>query len=152
MKVDGRYVIPAPRERVFDLLVDANVLARALPGCERLERIDDTHFDATLKIGLAGIKGTYRGTAAIQDADRPNHLTLVVDGKGSGAFVRGRGHVALADENGETVLLVEGDAQVGGLLATVGQRLVAAGAKMMMNDFFAAIAREAQRGAGVLGC
>jgi carbon monoxide dehydrogenase subunit G len=144
VKIDARYLILAPRERVFDLLVDPDVLARTLPGCEQLARIDDTHFDATLKVGVAGVKGTYRGTAAIENAVRPSRLTLVVDGKGAGAFVRGRGEVVLNDElDGGTMLLVNGDAQVGGLLATVGQRLIASGARLLMNDFFQAIQREA---------
>lgn len=146
MTVDGRYTIHAPRERVFDLLIDPAALQRALPGCERLERTSPTQFDATLKIGLAAIKGTYRGTAAIEDAERPDHLTLVVDGKGTGGFVRGRGRISLAEDAGATQVTVNGDAQIGGLLASVGQRLILAGARMLMNDFFKAIEREATSG------
>lgn len=144
MNIDGHYTIHAPRARVFDLLIDPAALQRAIPGCERLERTGPARFDATLRIGIAAIKGTYRGTASIEDAQRPDRLTLMIDGKGTGGFVRGRGHLTLADaEQGATHLTVHGDAQIGGLIASVGQRLILAGARVMMNEFFQAIEREA---------
>jgi carbon monoxide dehydrogenase subunit G len=144
VKLEGRYTIRAPRALVWNLLVDAETLARAIPGCERLERVDATHFDVALKVGIAAIKGTYRGTATIEDAHPPDLLTLVVDGKGTGGFVHGRGRIVLSEEEDGTGLAVEGDSQVGGLLASVGQRLILVGARMLMNDFFQAIDREAQ--------
>jgi uncharacterized protein len=131
-------VVPAPRERVFAALVDPSILARCIPGCESLNETSPDVYEATLKIGIAGLKGTYAGKAAIRDKRPPESLTLEVDGKGGAGFVRGAAIMSIGP--GETAEYTRvdctADVQVGGLIAAVGSRLVEAAAKKLADDFF----------------
>lgn len=142
MKIQGSSRIPAIREKVWERLLDPNVLARSLPGCEKLETNPDGSYAAEMRIGVAAVKGTYKGRVEILDAVPPEHFRLKIEGQGTGGFLHGEGTLALAAEGAETVIHYAGEAQVGGLVASVGQRLVLLAAKQIANQFFGAFARE----------
>ena len=131
--------IAAPPEKVFDALVDPAVIRRCIPGVESMEEVAPDTYAATLKIGVAGLKGSYTGKTIISNKQRPEALTLGVEGKGGPGFVRGTSNVALASENGGTRITCHADVQVGGLIAAVGSRLIEAAAKKMAADFFTAL-------------
>lgn len=145
MKLEGTFTVGAPRAVVWELLNDPDVLARMIPGCERLTPIGDQRFEALIKAGVAAIKGTYTGTVSIEEARPPESYTLQVEGQGTGGFVRGRGAVVLAERGDQTEVTVSGDAQVGGLIAGVGQRLLGGASKMMLGEFFRALDAEARQ-------
>jgi hypothetical protein len=134
--------LTAERGRVFAALVDPAVLQRCIPGCESLTPTGEDAYVAVLKIGVAGIKGTYQGTAAVRDKHPPESLTLVFEGKGAPGFVRGSAAIALADQGDATAVKCEADVQVGGLIAAVGSRLVEAASKTLANEFFTKLAQE----------
>ena len=142
MKLSLVHVIAADHERVFDALVDPSILQRSIPGCESLVAAGPDTYDATLKVGIAGMKGTYTGHARITDTRRPDWLTLGVEGKGGPGFVRGTAAITLVDADGATHLACTADVQVGGVIAAVGSRLIEAAARKMAADFFDALARE----------
>ena len=142
MKIAIASVIPAPRGRVFAALVDPAVLQRCIPGCESLTATGPDAYEATLKIGVAGLKGAYRGKAAIRDQQPPHSLTLSVEGKGGPGFVRGSAAIVLSADGDATRIACEADVQVGGLIAAVGSRLVEAAAKKLADDFFKQLSRE----------
>src|ERR671937_957051 len=98
MKLKTPSLVPADRDRVFAALVDPEVLRRAIPGCESLTPAGDDTYEATLKIGVAGLKGTYSGKAAIREQRPPDALTLSFEGKGSPGFVRGSSRITLTPE------------------------------------------------------
>jgi carbon monoxide dehydrogenase subunit G len=145
MTLDGSHLFRAPRDRVWALLTDPAVLARATPGCERLEPVGPDEFDATLSVGVAAVKGTYQGRLAITDKKPPEGYTLRVEGSGRPGFVKGEGRLALTEQDGGTLVTITGEAQVGGLIAAVGQRLMGAAARMLMSQFFAALEAELDR-------
>jgi carbon monoxide dehydrogenase subunit G len=136
MKITVATMIPAPRDRVFTALIDPDVLRRCIPGCVSLAPAGSDAYEATLKIGVAGLKGTYAGKAAIRDQHPPASLTLGFEGKGGPGFVRGSAAIALAEEGDGTRMTAEADVQVGGLIAAVGSRLVVAASKKLADDFF----------------
>ena len=142
MKLILSSVIPAGRARVFAALIDPAVLQRCIPGCESLTATGPDVYEATLKIGVAGLKGTYTGKAAIRDQHPPDSLTLSFEGKGGPGFVRGSAVIALSAEGDATRMACEADVQVGGLIAAVGSRLVDAAAKKLADDFFKQLSRE----------
>ena len=142
MKINVTAVIPVLRERVFAALVDPDVLRRAIPGCESLTATGADEYAATLKVGVAGLKGRYTGKAAIRDKQPTDSLTLTFEGKGGPGFVRGSGAIALTPEGDGTRIACEADIVVGGLIATVGSRLVEAAAKKLSEDFFKQLAKE----------
>ncbi len=143
MKLSLTSRVPAARSRVFAALVDPVVLQRIIPGCESLVEVSPDVFEAHLKIGVAGLKGSYSGKASIRDRQPPTSLVLGVEGKGGPGFVRGVAAIALTEESaGSTRVACEADIQVGGLIAAVGSRLIEAAAKKMAEDFFSQLSRQ----------
>lgn len=147
MNLDGTHHFKAPRDRVWALFNDPDVLARATPGCERLHPVGPDEFEATLSIGVAAVKGEYQGRLAITDRRPPEGYTLRVEGSGRPGFVRGEGRLTLTEENGGTLATIRAEAQVGGLIAAVGQRLMGAAGRMLMSQFFSALEAELARAA-----
>lgn len=142
MKLTTSSVVAAPRDRVFAALTDPEILQRSIPGCERLTATGPDTYEATLKVGVAGMKGTYVGHAAIRDKRPPESLTLTFEGKGGPGFVRGTSTIALTEETGGTRIASDADVQVGGLIAAVGSRLVDAAARKLAGDFFNQLTKE----------
>src|SRR5262249_47257241 len=137
MKIEGRFIFPASAEAVWDLLTDPQSLQACTPGCKRLTEIGADEFEATLEIGLGSIKGASGGKILMCEKNPPLSYKLIVDGSGTAGFVRGDGKLTLEQsEPDKTAVLVSGDAQVGGLIAGVGQRLLEGVAKQMMAQFF----------------
>ena len=142
MKIATTSRVAASRDAVFAALIDPAVLQRAIPGCESFVAVGDDDYQATLRVGVAGLKGTYSGTAQIREKLPPESLRLSFAGKGGPGFVRGSAAVRLADDGGATQIACEADVQVGGLIAAVGSRLVEAAARKLTDDFFSQLARE----------
>jgi carbon monoxide dehydrogenase subunit G len=118
------------------LLLDSDSLRACIPGAESLNESSPDHFDAVMRVGVAAIKGTYKGKVAIVDRQPPNSYTLQVEGSGGPGFVKGTAVISLEPDGENTRVSVQGDGQVGGMLAGVGQRMLPGVAKMLMNQFF----------------
>ena len=142
MKLSARYPVPAPADRVYAALIDPEVLRRCIPGCESLTPAGERQFDATIKVALAGLKGTYTGRAELKDEQPPSSFTLVVNGKGAPGFVRATARMAIASESEGASVQCDADVQVGGLIASVGSRLVEAAARQQMEAFFKRLREE----------
>jgi carbon monoxide dehydrogenase subunit G len=121
---------------VFAALNDPEVLRSCIPGCEELKDIGNETFAATLKLGLAGIKGTYTGSVSRRDLNPPESFTLVFDGKGAAGFVRGSASIRIVEDGAGSVVHSEADVQVGGAVAAVGSRLLTAAGQKLSQDFF----------------
>jgi len=140
MKVSSSATIQAPRDRVFAALVDPDVLRQSIPGCEELTPIGEDRYEARLKIGVAGLKGTYSGRAELREKHAPESFTLAFSGKGGSGFLQGAAAIRLADEDVATRVTCDADVQVGGLIAAVGSRLIEATARKLTDDFFRRLA------------
>lgn len=146
MKLEGQFRVPALRETVYSKLLDPAVLAGALPGCERLDPDGENRYRARMKVGVGPVKGVYDGVVEILDQHAPERFRMKIEGKGPGSFLKGEGVLAFAEETGQTVVKYSGEAQIGGLLASVGQRMVQAASKQIVGQFFQAFARQIQAG------
>jgi uncharacterized protein len=144
MKIDGTHQLNAKREQVFQKLVDPAVLQRCIPGCERLDVTGENAYSTTMKAGVGSIKGVFTGSVRLEEITPPEHFRMIVDGKGQPGFLKGTGSIDLAEKDGVTVITFAGDVNVGGTLASVGQRMIQGSAKMMATQFFTAIEAEAQ--------
>jgi uncharacterized protein len=142
VKVSGTYLLNAPRERVWECLNDPAFLKECLPGCESMEAIGPDQYQAVLTVGIAAVKGKYTGTVTLSEKDPPQRLKMRVEGKGTGGFVQGTGLLELAEDPQGTKVTYEGDVQVGGPIASVGQRLLDGAAKMMVGQFFSAVNKQ----------
>lgn len=146
MKLSGHYTLPAPPEKVWALLTDPQRLAKLLPGCERLEPDGPDRFKAAVKFGLAAISGKYAGTLEFSEKKPHTSMRMKINGKGIPGFVDGSGRIELLGKNGYTELTYDGDAQVGGMIASVGQRMIEGAAKKIVDQFFSGAADELKKG------
>jgi uncharacterized protein len=139
MKLTGSYPFEAPVERVWDLLMDTTAIAACLPGCRELRDLGEDRYQAELVIAVAAITGNYGATVAIEEKLPPWSYRLVVQGTGRSGFVKGIAMVTLQATPAGTAVNVEANADVGGPVARVGQRLLEGVGRSMMNRFFACL-------------
>jgi uncharacterized protein len=144
VKLEGTHELEATRERVYQSLVNPEVLQRCIPGCERLERTGENTFAATIRTGVGSIKGVFDGNVRLEDLREPEHFRIVVDGKGAPGFLKGSGDLELEQNGAITKVKYSGDVQVGGTIASVGQRMIQGTAKMMAAQFFTCLGAEAK--------
>jgi uncharacterized protein len=136
LKIEGSYTFKAPREKVWRALLDPKVMAECMPGCEGLKEIAPDQYEATMKIGIASVKGAYKGKISVKDKRPPEHYVLSGEGSGGPGFIQSDVAIDLEDRAGETVLRYSTDAKVGGLIAGMGQRMIGGVAKMIVDQFF----------------
>jgi hypothetical protein len=136
MQLEGSHTFNAPREAVWKALLDPAVLASCLPGCEGFQPLGDGRYEATLTVGVANIKGTYKSTIQLTDVNEPESYRMLVEGSGRPGSVKGDGRLTMSDAEGGTLVSYQGDVQVTGTVARVGQRLMGSVAKMMIGQFF----------------
>jgi len=144
LKIEGTQKIAAARERVFAALTDPAVLQKCIPGCEQMERSGDNQYSAKLTAGVGPIKGVFTATVSLADITAPSHYKLAVEGKGQPGFVKGAGELNLSEDGEGTSIQYSGEINVGGLLASVGQRMIQGAANMMAGRFFTALEQEAK--------
>ena len=146
MHLEGEHRLPAPPERVYQYMQDPDVLKECLPGCERLERIGEDEYAATMTIGVAMIKGKYDGRVKISDKHEPESFRMLVEGKGPQGQVSGEGVVTFKpDGEGGTIIHYAGDANVRGMLARIGSRVIQPAARMIVGKFFESLHNTATR-------
>jgi len=143
LKISGAYTIPAARERAYQLLQDPVVLAKCMPGTDHLDKIADNEYEMKMKMVIASIGGLFSGKVRIADQNQPESFRLIVDGSGKIGFVKGEGLLNLTAQGDSTEVKYDGDVQVGGTIAGVGQRLIDATAKMIIKKFFEKLAETA---------
>lgn len=138
MRIEGSYSLPGSPEMVFALLMDPEVLANCMPGCERLVAAGDGMYDMKMKVALAALSGDLSGKISISDVASPISYRLCVDGIGRIGFFKGDGELrfSAADGGAGTLVSYEGEVHAGGTLAAVGQRLLDTTARMMIRRFF----------------
>ncbi len=141
MTMNGEVQLNAPREVVWTKLNDPEVLKVSIPGCEQLDKVSDTEFQAVATTKIGPVKAKWKGKVHLTDLDPPNGYKISGEGEGGIAgFAKGGAVVTLTDKDGGTLLTYNVEAQIGGKLAQLGQRLIAGAAKKMADDFFAKFA------------
>ena len=119
MTMSGEVQLAAPREVVWAKLNDPAVLKACIPGCE--------------------------GKVTLSDLDPPNGYKITGEGEGGVAgFAKGGAVVGLTDQDGGTLLTYNVEAQIGGKLAQLGQRLINGSAKKIADEFFSNFAKAVQ--------
>ncbi|MCC6174915.1 MAG: carbon monoxide dehydrogenase subunit G [Chloroflexi bacterium] len=136
MKVEGSYTFDAPRDKVWSVLLNPEALKSCVPGLQSLTPTGENAYEADLKVGVAAIRGSYKGHIQLTDLVEPSSYKMVVEGKGGAGFVKGVAHIELVDNGASTEVVVKGDGNVGGTVAGVGQRMLGGVAKMLMGQFF----------------
>lgn len=154
MKLAGSHRLAHPRPVVWDALMDPDVLSRTLPGCERLETTGDGAFSGALTVAIGPVRGQFEGTLEMTDLQPPERYHMKLAGQGASGFLTGEGEVRLeeADGGAATVVHYDLDAQVGGRIAGVGQRLLDSSAKVIARQGLEGLERQlATRGTARAG-
>jgi uncharacterized protein len=133
MKLSGEYVFAAEVQEVWDALFDPAVLAAVLPGCEKLELVDGSYL-GEIKVKIGPIQGKFTGKVDLLDQVPPTSYRMVIDGKGAQGFVKATARIALEPQGNSTKITYDSDAQVGGKIATVGERLIETSAKAIVKQ------------------
>lgn len=135
MKIEGEYLFNGPREDVWDIVRDPEVLATALPGTKSLEKVGENEYAGEMNVRVGPVAGLFSGRLVVSNEVPPESCTLSVDGRGSPGFIKGNGNVMLSEQDaGNTLMKYDGDVQIGGRLASVGQRLLDTASKSMINQ------------------
>jgi carbon monoxide dehydrogenase subunit G len=134
--------IPFSRERVFAALLDPGVLGSLLPGVEKFEETAPDSFDVEVKMGVGAVRGVYTGHVEVIEKQPPTSYVLRGEAKGKQGWARGQARFTLEPEGAATVIVALADAQIGGAIAGVGQRMMEGVAKSMAREFFAALEKE----------
>ena len=136
MKLSATYTFKPAPEKIFAALVDPSLLQKCIDGCEKMEKTGEDSYAAHLKIGVAGIKGSYVGKIRIMEQHPPESLTLQAEGKGGPGWVKGAAKIQISAKDEGSEVRCDAEGQVGGLIAAVGSRLVEAVGKKMCDEFF----------------
>lgn len=144
MKIEGNFTFNAHRDKVWDTLLSPDILADCIPGCQSLEPDGPNAYKVAMRVGVAAVRGSYSGGVTLADLNRPHSYRMIVQGKGSGGSVRGEALITFADAPPDahtnapcaTQVTIAGDAQVTGVIARVGQRLMGNASRMLINQFF----------------
>jgi carbon monoxide dehydrogenase subunit G len=152
LKIEGEHRFETPRPAVFAACLDPEVLANTLPGCEKLEPVGENTFAGRLSFKVGPVQGIFEGRVELSEIDPPNGYTMRLEGKGAPGFVNGKGRLDLTDaDGGGTLLRYDIDAQVGGRIAGVGQRLLDSSAKVITRQALEGLDREIKRRAEASG-
>jgi carbon monoxide dehydrogenase subunit G len=136
VKISGAHIIPVEQDRAFAVLQDPTILAKAMPGCDQLERVADDIYKMKMKLLIASMKGLFDGQIRIAEKNPPDSFKLIVEGKGKAGFMKGEGLLHIAQNGVGTEIRYDGEVHVGGTMASVGQRLLDVTARTMIKRFF----------------
>ena len=135
MKLAGEYTFDGPRDEVWKLVRDPDVLSAALPGTQSLEQVSENVYQGEMNVRVGPVGGAFMGRLTVSDELPPESFTMTVEGKGKPGFLNGSGHIQLiAQEDGRTLMKYDGEVQVGGRLASVGQRLLDTASKSIIGQ------------------
>ncbi len=136
MKVKGTQQLSRSSDQAYAMLTNPDLLPKVLPGCESFERLDSDTYRIKIKLGVAALSGSYEGTVQLRDQKPPERLRLTLESKGPWGFAQGDGALALEATGDKTTVHYEGELKVGGMIASVGQRLLDGVARKMIGEFF----------------
>jgi uncharacterized protein len=137
MKIEGEHLFNGPREEVWTMFRDPDVLASALPGTQNITKVNDCEFEITMNVRVGPVSGIFTGKLVISNEVPPESCTMTAEGRGGPGFVKGIGNVVFVDQGDKTTLLkYDGEFQIGGTIASVGQRMIDSVAKSMIRQGF----------------
>ena len=136
IRLEKKYILDISQQNVWEAILDPETLAEILPNCKSLDPIGDHKFDANIEIKIGPIKGQFKSKLSLFDLDPPNGYKFDVNGDGSKGQMRGAGEILLTTQDGRTEFIFTASGSVSGIIARVGQRLIEATGKRLMDQGF----------------
>lgn len=148
---EGVARVAAPRQQVWDMLLDAETLASVIPGAHGIEKPSPTEFTADVTLGIGPVKGRYKARVGLHDLQAPESLTLKGTTTGALGFGNGSGAVVLKEPTpGQTEIHYQYQVVIGGKVASIGGRLLDGAARVVVGQLFDGLAAKAGGGSGGL--
>ena len=149
LEMKGECALPVHQAELWRLLNDPEVLAKIIPGCNTVRLVGIDRYEMGLKLQVGSVSGEYIGSVGIFDKQEPLHYLLVVEGQGSIGFMKGSAAFDLEHQGeGASLLRYAGSAEVGGVVAGVGQRVLSGVAKFLAGRFLKALAKHIEESKG----
>lgn len=142
MKIEGTYEFDAPRAAVWQAVMDPEVIAKIMPGCEKLDVVGENAYEGAMKIKVGPVQGLFKGNVELSDIQEPESYKLQMKGKGAPGFVNANGDLHLVENDGKTTLEYVIDAKIGGRLASVGQRLLDSSTRVISRQSLEGLEKE----------
>ena len=146
MDISATYTFDAPAEKVWNTLMDPGALAGCVPGCQSLEATGDNEYQAIVNVGMGPVRGNFTARVAISDMDPYRSYRLSLSGNSNIGFGSGDSLVTLTEQDGKTTVKVDSQAQAGGTVARVGQRMMESVARGLLDRFFTCLQETVARG------
>lgn len=144
VELSGEYEFAAPQELVWAMILDPEVLAMTISGCEKLERVDENTLQGLLNLRVGPVQGVFQGKVESTDVQPPHSLRMLVSGSGPAGVVRGEGNITLEATPAATRMRYDGAVQVSGRIASVGQRVMDSSAKSIVRQCLQNLERQVQ--------
>ena len=142
MEIKGEHEFQGPRELLYELLLDPDVLSGALPGVERFEEVAPETYESTMRVGIASVRGTYTGRVEVLEQAPPESYRLRIDGSGKPGGVRADAAVELTEAGSVTTMHYRADVKARGTIARLGGRLLGGVARLLIGQFFKSIEQQ----------
>lgn len=142
----GKMDVPAPPEKVWDMLLDPDQMAQLIPGCERLERVGDNHFTGIVMLGVGPVKGKFDVDIELADLDEPNRATLSGTADGPLGSSQGRGFFEIDKTDTGSTVRYDYSVELSGKVAAIGGRMIQGAARQMIDRFMRALVSQAGGG------
>ena len=142
MEIKGEYEFQGPRALLYELLLDPDVLASALPGVERFDEVEPDTYESTMRVGIASVRGTYTGRIEVLEQSPPESYRLRIDGAGKPGGARADARVELTEAGNGTTMHYRAEVKARGTIARLGGRLLGGVARLLIGQFFKAIERQ----------
>ncbi len=136
MQIRGEITFNARPEDVWEALLDPRVMAQCIPGCQELRETEPDTYTAVLKVGVGAVSGTYEGKLSVRDKVKLSSYSMALEGSGKQGFVKGNGEAQLRAADGMTILSYDCDVEIGGLIASVGQRVLEGVSQFLVKQMF----------------
>ena len=145
MKLDigGNEAIPASVDALWVALNDPKVLTRCIPGCKTMTEIAPDAYKVDMQLRVAAVGGSFEGEISLSDKQAPKTCNIKVSGAGTLGHGNGTARFELEPDGEDGAKLVyKGTGEIGGLVAGVGQRILASVSKHLIGRFFVALRKE----------
>jgi carbon monoxide dehydrogenase subunit G len=137
LEFSGSPAIAAPRERVWERLMDPHFVAQSAPGVESVEAVDPTHFKVISGFGLGSIRVRFTMDVELFDIDAGKSAKMRVRGKAPGSAIDVVSRLQVDDAgSGGTQLNWSATSEVSGTVASVGARLMEGTARKLTEQFW----------------
>lgn len=144
MTLEGNYTVNAARETVWELLMDPEVLARITPGITSLEKVDEDNYKAVAQLKIGPVGGAFSGNLNLSDRKKPESFSLSIQQNSKIGNANAVVHMNLTTTaGGQTGVAYTGEVKLSGMLSTMGGRVITPVAKMLAQQFFEALEKEA---------